>query len=241
MSGAGNISTAVRASRVSPASSLNFFPTPPWATRALIHEVLRPEGLLSYPRPSITAWEPACGAGHCAIPLRETFDGVFATDVHDWGHGAVRDLDFSFCGPADAPYPIDWVITNPPFTLVETFLWRGLQVARVGVALLVRLQWLEGVDRYNSIFGTPNRPYLTCPFAERVPMIEGAWDPEAKSATAYAWLIWLVGRPMLTRTPTLHIPPGQATRHTHPIDEALANRGEAARRRLAREKEAEVA
>lgn len=234
MSALGNSSTAVMASRVSPASSLNFFPTPPWATRALIHEVLRRGGMLDIGAP-LSAWEPACGAGHCATPLRETFGRVYASDVHDWGYGAVRDLDFSFCGPSDAPYPIDWVITNPPFTLAETFLWRALQIARAGVALLVRLQWLEGVDRYSTIFGTPSRPHLICPFAERVPMIEGVWDPEASSATAYAWLIWLAGRPMLELTPTLHIPPGMALRYTRPADEALASRGESRRRRLARE------
>lgn len=50
MSGLGNTSTAVMASRVSPASSLNFFPTPPWAT---LH--IPPGMALRYTRPADAA------------------------------------------------------------------------------------------------------------------------------------------------------------------------------------------
>lgn len=226
-------SSAVMASTSQAANSLNYFPTPPWAYRALTREImLRFPALLPL---GSSVWEPACGAGHGAIPLSESHR-VFATDVHDWGYGSVRDLDFSFCGTADAPFPIDWVITNPPFTLAEMFLRRGLEVATKGVALLVRLQWLEGVDRYHQIFNAEGdaRPVLICPFAERVPMIEGCWDPEAKSATAYCWIIWRRDRPHGVPMQTVHIPPGMALRHTRPTDEALASRGEAARRLAAR-------
>ncbi len=235
MSKAGPTSTAVRASRRNAASALDFFPTPPWAVRALVGEVLRPQ--LGAPMSAMSVWEPACGAGHCAIPLAETFGRAFATDVHDWGYGAVRDLDFSFCGPGEAPWPVDWVITNPPFTLAAMFARRGLAIARRGVALLLRLQWLEGGERYHQFFapGAPHRASRIVVFAERVPMIEGAWDPEASSATAYCWVIWdKRDVPRGPGIPTVHLPPGMADAYTRPADEALAMRGEAARRRARR-------
>lgn len=231
--------SAVMASRRAPsiASRLNFFPTPPWAMRALLHEVLLRRLILKF-RPR-SAWEPACGAGHCAIPLAEVFDQVYATDVHDWGFGAARDLDFSFCGPDEAPYPIDWVISNPPFSLAEMFVKRGLMIAREGVAMLMRLQWLEGGERYREFFApdAPCRPSLVVVFAERVPMIEGDWDPEASSATAYAWFVFLKdAQPEMGVQPieVIHLRPGMADLYTRMADEKLANRGEAARRAAAR-------
>lgn len=235
-------STAVVARKASSAANrLNFFPTPPWAVRALLHEVLLRRMLLK-PRPR-TAWEPACGAGHCAIPLGEVFDRVYATDVFDWGYGDARDLDFSFCGPDEAPFPIDWVISNPPFTLAEMFVKRGLSIATEGVAMLMRLQWLEGGDRYREFFAphAPCRPSLVVVFAERVPMIEGAWDPEASSATAYAWFVFLKdAQPEMGVAPieVIHLRPGMAELYTRMADEVLANPGEAARRAAARRAEA---
>jgi hypothetical protein len=222
--------------RAGTASSLNFFPTPPWAARALMCEVLRPRFDAGG-----NAWEPACGAGHCAIAIAPAFHQVFSSDVFDWGFGDARNLDFSLCGPEQAPLPVDWVITNPPFVLADTFVRRGLAIARQGVALLMRLSWQEGGKRYYDFFAphAPMRCSMICPFAERVPMIEGAYDPEASSATAYAWFIW--HKPSMAAEfaghgdiPTVHFPPVMQDRYWQPYDELMASRGEAQRRRKAR-------
>jgi hypothetical protein len=54
---------------------------------------------------------------------------------------------------------------------------------------LVRTQWIEGLGRYEMLFR--NRPpTLYAPFVERVPMVKGRWDPDASTATAYAWFVW---------------------------------------------------
>lgn len=224
------MTSAVMAGRQDRArASRDFFPTPPWATRALMREAIPAD----FWHPQMTCWEPSCGAGHMARPLAEYFGGgVFATDVQDRGFGDRRNLDFTFASARDAPFPVDWVITNPPFKLAEAFLHRALDIARVGVALLARLQWLEGQDRYRSIFGTDNAPTLICPFAERVAMIEGAWDPEASSATSYSWFVWVEG--YTGRNQLRHIPPGAKARNHRPGDMAFATPGEARRRREAR-------
>jgi hypothetical protein len=238
--------TAVMASRRSAASSLDFFPTPPWATRALIEELLFPEGLMAfnfrkelYPE---MVWDPACGAGHMAIPLAEYFEEVLATDVHDWGFGDVRNLDFTMVARDTLKRRPAWVIGNPPFVLAERFVDRALDIAVEGVAMLLRLNWLEGGERYELIFGSDRRPTFVCPFAERVPMIEGVYDPEASSATAYAWYIWdRYSMPSAGRTQLIHIPPGMAAKYFRPEDEMLATRGEAERRRKLKAQAAEAA
>ena len=231
------MSSAVMASRISDPKAFDFFCTPPWATRAVVREVLQREGLLEDGPPTVV--DPCCGAGHMAIPLSESFADVIATDIHDWGYGQHRDLDFTMATRDSFDRRVGWVIANPPFIHAERFLDRALDVAETGVAFLLRLAWIEGQDRHRDIFGGKRRPVLLCPFAERVPMVEGCWDPEAKSATAYAWFIWTKETLRheaagFRRTEVLHIPPGMELRYTRSSDEALANRGEAARRRAAK-------
>lgn len=58
-----NTSHAVMAQRVEAHDSLDHFPTPPWATRALCEHVIELRGR--------TVWEPACGEGYMAKPLKE--------------------------------------------------------------------------------------------------------------------------------------------------------------------------
>ncbi|MEI9804067.1 MAG: SAM-dependent methyltransferase [Pseudolabrys sp.] len=182
----------VRASK--PDDSLDYFPTPPWATRALIEKVLRPH---LGTEPLRSAWEPACGEGHIAEVLTEYFDNVAATDIHAYGYGA-GDEDFL---KSKIGCPADWIVTNPPFgDMTEPFVLRALDLARVGIAMFVRLQWLESVGRYEAIF-RDNPPTIIAFFAERVPLCKGRWDPEGSTATAYIWLVWAKGTE--PRAPTL--------------------------------------
>lgn len=61
-------------------------------------------------------------------------------------------------------------------------------------------------------------PALIAQFAERVPMVKGRWDPNASSATAYAWFVWRA--PASSETRFLWIPPGQRAGLTKPTDRA---------------------
>ncbi len=175
-----NVSSAVMQRRAEPHDSLDFFPTPPWASRALC-ETLAAQGVnLAVKR----CWEPACGLGHMVRPLAEYFETVFASDVHPYGHGAVQD----FLLPFDMPR-FDWIVTNPPFRLAEAFARIAIDRAGEGVALLVRTAFLEGGKRHRALFGvTP--PALVLQFVERVPMVKGRVDGTASTATAYCWIVW---------------------------------------------------
>jgi hypothetical protein len=176
-----NTSHAVMAQRVEPKDSPDDFPTPPWATRALIEHVLADKIRLS----SLTCLEPACGAGHMAKALKEYFGEVRCADAFDYGYAPVRDF-LTYPYEANA---VDWVITNPPFRLAEEFVLRALRVARRGVAILARTVFLESAGRYEAIF-VENPPSKFAQFVERVPMIKGRLDAKASTATGYAWLVW---------------------------------------------------
>ena len=201
---------AIMGSRQEPDDSLDYFPTPPWATRALFEyafKPLQPNG--EYLGSSI--WEPACGEGHMAEVLSEYSKDVFASDVHDYGYGAVQD----FLGGAWAIPLADWIITNPPFgDKTEQFVLRALDLARVGVAMFVRLQWLETIGRYEKIF-RDQPPTQICFFAERVNLCKGEWKPDGSTATAYIWLVWIKHKKPLA---PFWIPPGRQKELTRADD-----------------------
>lgn len=176
---------------------LDYFPTPPWAARAGGEMLRRIDPMAT------SIWEPACGEGHMAAALAETFS-VFASDVYPHGYGQVLD----FLGDAADVITADWIVSNPPFAVADPFIRLGLRRARRGVAMLLRLQFLEGARRYPLFHGDDPLTLLSV-FAERVPMTLGRWDPKASSATGYAWFFWMKGAAPM---PPIGIPPGTRDR-----------------------------
>lgn len=175
-----NTSHAVMAQRAEPNDSLDFFPTPLWATRALCEFIIQVAPNLKDKR----VWEPACGEGHMARALSEYFDLVYSSDAHDYGAGAVRDCLF----PGDEP-SFDWIITNPPFRLAEQFAHTMIDRAVEGCAILVRTTFLEGIGRYKGLFSR-RKPSAILQFTERVPMHKGRVEERGSTATSYCWIVW---------------------------------------------------
>ena len=174
-----NTSSAVMQQRHEPHNSLDDFPTPPWATRALCEHLWR--GDLEHK----TCREPAANRGHMVRPLSEYFSKVIASDIHDYGAGfPVQDYLF---GPLPA-VSHDWTITNPPFRLAEQFIARALSCSD-NVAVIVRSAFLEGVGRHRALF-KPHPPQLVLQFTERVVMHKGKLSPKGSTATAYCWIVW---------------------------------------------------
>lgn len=204
--------SAVMQRRGTPAAGLEDFPTPPWATRALVTHVLCRPGCVELGHlVEQHAWEPACGRGHMARTLRETFRSVHATDVADWRgarvprwHGQHAVQDFLQAGPPATP--VDWIVTNPPFRLATEFVGRALGLGpRRGVAIFARTALIEGIGRFAGIY-RDRPPAVVAQFVERVPLVKGRLDPRASTTTAYAWLVWQTDRPMLG-TQLVWIPP----------------------------------
>ena len=193
---AQNTSHAVMSQRTEPSDSPDDFPTPPWATRALLRHVIGRQSLAE-----MSCLEPACGRGYMSRPLSETFRLVDAYDAYDYGQTAKRDF-------LEYPYDdnsFDWVITNPPFRLASEFVLRALPIARCGVAIFARTVFLESSGRYEAIFRhTP--PTIFSQFVERVPLVKGRLDQKASTATGYAWFVWRTAYPA-QKTTLVWIPP----------------------------------
>lgn len=229
--------------RKAPGKRPELFPTPPWAVRALCAEVLLPLGLMRREPIYNHIVEPSCGKGHMVAAL-EDFGRVTYSDIHPWemlgphaGESAPV-LDFVWSGSRErvdyteihGHEKAEWGIANPPFSLAQEFwrlMWHGGLASNV--ALLVRTNWADGMTRYREIFSRCP-PSFIAHSADRIPMIEGVWDPEAKTATTYSWFVWTQGE----RRPDIWIPPGMAKKWTRMADRAMASPGEAKRRANAR-------
>src|SRR5262249_52737391 len=129
----------------------DFFPTPAWATYALIdNETLRGN-----------AWECACGDGAMSRVLATACCKVISSDLFDRGYGEVG-VDF-----IGSRRKADNIITNPPYNSAEAFVRTGVKRVKRKFALLLRLAFLEGANRANTIFAKvpPSRVWV---FSERI-------------------------------------------------------------------------
>jgi hypothetical protein len=108
---------------------------------------------------------------------------VYSSDLYNRGYGD-HGLDFLT--------PTRWadnIITNPPYNCAEGFVASGIERARHKFALLLRLAFLEGANRANTIFSRipPARVWV---FSERITFYPKGVDPKGSGTTAYAWFVW---------------------------------------------------
>ena len=150
----------------------DFFPTPAWATHALVDNERFDGGV----------WECACGNGAMSRVLeRET--RVRSSDLYARGYGEVG-VDFLKTSDRAAN-----IVTNPPYNSAEGFVRRGLALADRKFALLLRLAFLEGRHRADTIFFTapPSRVWV---FSERITFYPAGAERRGSGTTAYAWFVW---------------------------------------------------
>lgn len=217
MARAPNTSAAVKASRRAKDDNeglsdeerlwktLDHFCSPPWAARAGLEHAAKLWGEHGIAH----MIEPAVGRGHIAKPAQDYFARVDGYDVHDYGHGYEQRDWLDAAAWPEAPC-CDLIMSNPPFSIAEEFVLLGLARARLGVALLLRLQFLEGGERHAIMDGEKAKLTQPLVFCERVAMNLGDWDPDSKgNATGYAWFFWSKVHDPL---PTEWLPPGTRDR-----------------------------
>ncbi len=151
----------------------DFFPTPRWATLAL----------LDNEQFSGRIWECACGNGAMSSVFEEQGYSVDSTDLHPRGYGETG-LDF-----LKSTRTADNIVTNPPYNSAEGFVVQGVKLARKKFALLLRLAFLEGANRANTIFSTmpPSRVWV---FSERITFYPANVTATGSGTTAYSWFVW---------------------------------------------------
>lgn len=99
----------------------DFYPTPKEATFALC-DFLKGRGLVSG---GAIIWEPACGDGEMVEALREAFpnNSIVYSDIRETAlcFSPFDFLDAKNVG-AIGNHSLDWIITNPPFSVSERFI-----------------------------------------------------------------------------------------------------------------------
>lgn len=151
----------------------DFFPTPAWATHALIdNEDFQGD-----------IWECACGDGSMSDVLETTGNKVISSDLIDRGYGE-GDHDF-----LESWRKAPNIVTNPPYNAAEGFVRSGLERAGEKFALLLRLAFLEGANRQRTIFtdAPPSRVWV---FSERITFYPAGAVQKGTGTTAYAWFVW---------------------------------------------------
>ena len=154
--------------------------------------------------------EPCCGGGHMVQGIVNYIDNqqydsklwkLKATDIQD-RNSLLRPQDYE-AGPAfdflsdDYPYTkdIDYIIMNPPYSVIEPFVMKSLGIANKGILMLGRLQFLEGQGRYENILKDfpPTKTYI---YVDRISCFKnGDTNIKQASAQAYAWFYWDLEHP----------------------------------------------
>jgi hypothetical protein len=115
--------------------------------------------------------------------LEETGCTVRSSDLFDRGFGE-SGIDF-----LTARSSARNIVTNPPYNAAEGFVANGTKLAGRKFALLLRLAFLEGANRANTIFSRipPARVWV---FSERITFYMKGAKQAGSGTTAYAWFVW---------------------------------------------------
>lgn len=177
----------------------DFIPTPPFATRAL-YEHVAPE--LKLASCYLDVLDPAAGEGHMLGVFREYgHPKVIGSDIVPNPSAGVIQRDFLTEKSAFAP---DVIVTNPPYKYFNEFVQQSLVEAHLGVAMLCRVQSLEGQRRYISLF-SHRPPTQIAFFSDRIPFRVGKVVQKAPKMFFHIWVWW--NQVDTAPRPPLWIPP----------------------------------
>jgi len=157
-------------------------------------------------------WEPACGDGAICKALARHGLASVGTDLVDRGYGESRR---DFLMELSPPPECDAIVTNPPFRLWRDFAEHALGMDVGFVALLGRLQLLEG-KRVSALF-QETRLTSVMVSAGRVnmlPVVDGvrAEDKGHNGMIAWAWFVWVRHRAVHDRPSIEWFTPAKAVR-----------------------------
>ena len=177
--------------------ALDYYATPP-------KEVTNILEVLNLDLTGADVLEPCCGGGHMVEGIYQynRKANILATDImqrtnYFLTRDAVGDTimyhygtKYDFLGDE---YPIeraDYVILNPPFSVIIPFVQRSLEIADKGVLMLGRLKFLESQKRYTEIF-QDNPPTKIFGYIDRIACYKnGDFSEKPSSIEAYAWFYW---------------------------------------------------
>lgn len=152
---------------------------------------------LNYDFSNKSILEPCVGGGHMMegiLHYAEDMNNIeyFASDFKDRGYNH-ENINFKYnIDFLDDNYPfnkVDIIIMNPPYSTLEPFLIRALEIAQEKLIVLCRMQVIEGTGRYKNIF-KDNPPSYIYQYIERIQCWKNGTPPTGSSSQGYCWLIW---------------------------------------------------
>lgn len=156
---------------------LDNYPTPSQITRSLLrrHRFTGP------------VREPACGEGYLTKELNKAGYTTVSSDIFDYGAGYgvgdfLENTDRSGCRS---------LITNPPFKHTEAFLRHAMDLEYDEIALLLRVQFLEGIGRHALFKEYP--PLKIWVFSHRVNVSHLGLIKPRGGLICFAWWVWHLG------------------------------------------------
>jgi hypothetical protein len=170
----------------------DFYATPPSSVEAL---------LANYDIKGESFYEPCVGQGHIAKVLKMHFPNAkhYASDLvyRGYGIGGIDFLKDDVLNKVLKGKKVDWIITNPPFKYAMEFVDRSLKLTNIGVAMFLKIQFLEGVNRKNWFIQSPLK-YVYVFSKRQNPMKDGLeYNPQTgkkwSSTMCFCWFVWEQG------------------------------------------------
>ena len=146
--------------------------------------------LLNQEKFDCNIWECASGENHIANVLKEYGYNVRTSDIVK-RTPTTEQKDF-------LKNRKKWngdIITNPPFCLAEEFIHKALSLVGKGhkVAMFLRIQFLEGIKRYEGLF-KENPPKTIYVASRRIKCgKDGDFNSSMSSIMCLAWFVWEKG------------------------------------------------
>ncbi len=143
------------------------------------------ESLLNVEKFQGNIFEPCCGEGHISKHLVKEGHNVESSDLMDRGYGTSR-IDFLM-----EYKKRDNIITNPPYKNALEFAKHSVWIAEKKVALLLKITFLEGLERREFFEDKP--PIRVWVFSRRISLCKNGDENVGKGMFCLAWFIWEKG------------------------------------------------
>ena len=176
------------------------------------------QALLDYMGPRIygVVWEPCCGQDWIGRVVRK-HPGVERVILTDVDPDSAREEEFDFLS-SEAVFDFqDWIVTNPPYVIphwrngtatASDFVREALAYQKdraqasamtpCGVAMLLRLSWLEPCKEREDIFREhpptdvlilPRVHYINAPGSNNMTSAWVIWDPTRQGQQTVRWAL----------------------------------------------------
>jgi len=133
--------------------------------------------------------EPAAGEGNIARALLAEGYSVTASDIRELPVMDYPGLDiFSKEAVKVACLTHSDIITNPPFSIALPFAERCLELTGRKIALLLRIQFLEGARRRKFLTTSPLKAVYV--FSSRISMYPEGEENLGGGTQCFAWFVW---------------------------------------------------